>query len=151
MLAHQMHFFEYKPEVLKPMFLVNPVKANWARATFESLVRDPEAVLASTAAQLQCGHLKRGAVLLTRCARGLNVGALNGFFEVTSPAGSTMFVHLEEYLPICDDCWDLSNPKQLVAPCSIIVDSIAFVQRRPQVIRILQPPALYVERAHAAA
>ena len=131
------------------MFLDNPVKADWARAIFESLVVDTEHVFASTSAQLECGYLKRGAVLLTRCARGLNVGALSGFFEVTSPIGSTMFVHLEEYRSVDQDCWDLFNPKQIIAPCGIVVDSIAFVEHRPTIIRMLPPSALYVERGRA--
>ena len=93
------------------------LEADWARPHFAHLVAEPDVVYASTAAQLERGYLRRGALVMTRCSRGLNVGAVDGFFEVIAAAGPSLFVRLEEYRRSGSDCWDLSSPRQLVAQC----------------------------------
>ena len=151
MLAHHMHYLATRPELLQPVYLESSVKADWAKADFAIFVADPQSVFAGTAAQLECGRLKRGAIVTTKCQRGLSVGRVGGFFEVRSAAGSTFFVHIAEYRHVGNDCWDTSMPRELVVLCSCVIDSVGFVQKgRPNVIRVLPPPAVYVERHRPA-
>ena len=142
-LSNQAEELASNPRLYLEVFLDTPQEAAWAISEFQLIIPHCAQVHASSTATLMIGSVRRNDIVMVQCGPDSLVGAVLGFFEVTSGvenATKHFFVHVAIFRPVGPMKWHTKSTTNLLYPCGQVVALCMYAPVGDAMIRVVPPP-----------